>query len=220
VIRREFVAKFSHVKLPECAIEFLEIIRMNYPYNTARAYTTGVKRFHEYLDRHSVSLAELERCHIQKLATMLKQEGLLNASIGRELILIRGYLRWLFDSNLSPNPAEFYIRPFDLPKKPSFLPRALSPKVDQLLQERLSKIDHETALAFLLMRRTGLRISELSALPFEPMVTHGGGSYYLKVKPSKVLIERLVPLDDEAVTLVRQIQDKTQIKVNHSVLIS
>jgi site-specific recombinase XerD len=218
MIRREFVTKFSHVKLPECAVEFLELIRMTSPHNTARAYTTAVKRFYDYLNHQSLSVAELERVHIQKLVTLLKQDGLLNTSIGRELILIRGYLRWLFDSKLAPHPAEFYIRPFDLPKKPQFLPRALSPKIDSIVQNRLSEIDHETGLAFLLMRKTGLRISELSDLVFEPMIGHGDGFFYLRVKPSKVLVERLVPLDSEAVEVVRRIQQRTRAKVSQSTL--
>jgi site-specific recombinase XerD len=120
-------------------------------------------------------MSELEHRHIQKWIALMHQDGLINATIGRELILIRDYLRWLFDSQRSPNPAEFYIRPFDLPKNAHFLPRALSPQTDQLLQDRFSTIDHELTLAFLLMRKTGLRISELCDLPFEPMLTHGDG---------------------------------------------
>jgi site-specific recombinase XerD len=156
MIRREFKSQFSHVQVPECAVEFLEIIRMTHPEKTASAYSTAVKRFYDFMNRHSLSLAELQRKHLQNLALSLKKEGLLNATIGRELVLIRGYLRWLFDSNLSPQPAEFYIRPFDLPKKAKFLPRGFSPEVDKQLQKRLLEIDHEVAWAFLLMRKTGL----------------------------------------------------------------
>src|SRR3954453_17470167 len=74
-------------------------------------------------------------------------------------------------------------------------------------------------MAFQLMRKTGLRIGELSDLSFNPLVTHGDGYYFLRVKPQKFLIERLVPLGDDCVDLVKKIQERTKAKVKPEALV-
>ncbi len=170
------------------------------------------------MEKQSLSMAEFEHKHIQKWIAERRHGGFALSTIMQELILMRGYLRWLFECQLSPHPAEFYIHSLDFPKMPQVLPRALSPTIDQLLQQKFSHTECEGGLVFLLMRKTGLRVGELTHLAFDPIVNHGDDNYYLRVKPYKVPIERLVPLDFETVTIIKSIQNKTKSKVNPFIL--
>jgi integrase len=93
-----------------------------------------------------------------------------------------------------------------LPKLPKYLPRPVPPDIDIVLQRRFKKSGCTYQLGLLLMRRTGLRIGELAALPFQCIATDHGGNTWLKVPLGKLATERLVPLDRRTVTLVSRLR--------------
>lgn len=98
------------------------------------------------------------------------------------------------------------------PKMPEYLPRPLSTENDNLLQEKLKLSKSPYAPSFLLLRHTGLRISELINLPRNCVVTTSNNDRYLKVPLGKMDTERLVPLSKDSIDLIDKI--KKQVLLN------
>jgi integrase len=61
------------------------------------------------------------------------------------------------------------------------------------------------AMAFLLVRYTGMRIGEMRALPLNAMEPSGPDTFTLRIPVGKTYSERLIPLDDRTVDLIRRI---------------
>jgi site-specific recombinase XerD len=89
----------------------------------------------------------------------------------------------------------------DIPPKPLYLPRAISPEEDQRLQQELRRIDDLYSNALLLTRATGIRIGECIHLAADCLRSLGPNQWALHVPLGKLHTERLVPVDDD----VRQI---------------
>jgi Phage integrase family len=85
------------------------------------------------------------------------------------------------------------------------MPRPLTIEADRELQRRLAASEDPLAWALLLMRRTGLRIGELYNLEYH-CTRFERRHPLLKVPLGKLHSERLVPLDPDAVELVRRLQ--------------
>jgi integrase len=86
----------------------------------------------------------------------------------------------------------------------------MRPAVDAELRNRLAASPDTRCRGLLLMRHTGLRVSELANLRFDCVHEDHQGHRYLKVHLGKLKKERLVPLNDEALSLVLalQVQDR------------
>jgi site-specific recombinase XerD len=89
----------------------------------------------------------------------------------------------------------------DIPPRPHYLPRAISPEEDQRLQQELRHTDDLYSNALLLTRATGLRIGECIDLSSDCLRSLGQNQWALHVPLGKLKTERLVPVDDD----VRQI---------------
>ena len=61
------------------------------------------------------------------------------------------------------------------------------------------------AMALLLLRYTGMRIGEMRALPLNAMEPSGPDTFTLRVPVGKTYAERLIPLDERTVDLIRRI---------------
>lgn len=94
----------------------------------------------------------------------------------------------------------------DHPRLPKPLPRYLPVDHDRLLNQALNESGYRLAAdALLLTRAAGLRIGELLDLELDcvhQIVEHGA---WLKVPLGKLDTERMVPLDEETVTLIDRI---------------
>ena len=94
----------------------------------------------------------------------------------------------------------------DLPKLPRPLPRYLTPDLDRRLAHALDTCtDRLGADALLLARATGLRIGELVDLELDCVHEIPGQGAWLKVPLGKLDTERMVPLDEETVTVIDRI---------------
>jgi site-specific recombinase XerD len=96
------------------------------------------------------------------------------------------------------------IRREDFPPSPHYLPRPLSPRDDQLLQQELRRTGDLTANALLLTRATGIRIGECIDLARDCLRQIGPDQWALHVPLGKLHTERLVPADAD----IRQIVDR------------
>jgi integrase len=103
-------------------------------------------------------------------------------------------------------PANELFRGGDLPKLPEYLPRPVPADLDRVMQKRLGKSRSVVALGLLLMRRTGLRVGELRALPLHCTHQDHRGNTFLKVPLGKLDNERLVPLDRRTLRLLEKLR--------------
>ncbi|MGH9100866.1 MAG: tyrosine-type recombinase/integrase, partial [Acidimicrobiales bacterium] len=94
----------------------------------------------------------------------------------------------------------------DSPRLPRPLPRYLPPDEDRRLADALEASPNRLcADALLLARATGVRIGELCDLELDSVHEVPGQGAWLKVPLGKLATERMVPLDDETVSLIDRI---------------
>jgi len=103
-------------------------------------------------------------------------------------------------------PSRKLIFRSDYPRLPRPLPRYLPIDADRRLTEALAASEYRLAAdALLLARSVGLRIGELLDLELDCVHEILGHGSWLKVPLGKLDTERMVPLDDETVTLIDRI---------------
>ncbi len=193
-------------RLPPTAEAFLLSLLPTHRKGTCDGHRTALRRFCGWLGRRQLELAALDRDVITEWFVDLQRHGLHPSTRGGIMQSARMYLRWMRDRGLVEFDPDDLIRPRDMPKLPSYLPRPLPPDADRKLQARLAASDSPYRLGLLLMRRTGLRIGELRDLEFNPLRIDPQGHTYLKVPLGKLNNERLVPLDHETRRLVRKLR--------------
>jgi integrase len=160
------------------------------------------------------SLAQLDRRrHIETYLTAVAEArssrggGPLSASERRGRVLaISVMLNSITEWGWPEAPPRRLVFRSDIPKLPRPLPRYLPPDADRRLAAALQESPNRLAAgALLLQRACGLRIGELADLELDCVHEVPGQGAWLKVPLGKLDTERMVPLDDEAVTLIDQI---------------
>jgi site-specific recombinase XerD len=192
-------------ELPATAREFLASLAPTHRAATCKRYIWSLRKFHAWLDAHELEVHSLTRFDLAPWFHALHASGLHPNSRSHILFDVRVYLLWLSEQLPMRTTAHDLIRRADIPKLPQYLPRPLTAVADHELQRRLSAADEPGAWALLLMRRTGLRIGELRSLEYHCVRTDNQRPI-LKVPLGKLNNERLVPLDPDAVELVRRLQ--------------
>lgn len=105
-----------------------------------------------------------------------------------------------------PNPPPLHLLSNeDLAPEPLVLPRALPPELDQAVQKAFIDAGTFPAMGLLLLRYTGMRVGEMRALSRNAMEPSGPDTFSLRVPVGKTYSERLIPLDERTVELVRRI---------------
>jgi site-specific recombinase XerD len=196
----------SNFPLPPHASHFLELLKPTHSLQTVRAYQTNLRQFHIWLNANHLSLVGLERAHVESWLAWLHARNLAACTRVHAIQNVRAYLESLEEQRVLSMPADTLIRSSDLPKLPQYLPRPVPPDIDLVLQRRFKKSGCTFQLGLLLMRRTGLRIGELIALPYQCIRTDHGGNTLLKVPLGKLATERLVPLDPLSVKLITKLR--------------
>jgi integrase len=103
-------------------------------------------------------------------------------------------------------PARRLVFARDVPRLPRALPRYLPADADRALASALHASPNPLpAAALLLLRATGMRIGELLDLELDCVHEVPGAGAWLKVPLGKLDTERMVPIDEEALTLLDQI---------------
>ncbi len=121
---------------------------------------------------------------------------LANGSRIQIIVCVRRLLNDLADNGY--RIAENLILPQDFPPKDLYLPKPVSPEVDDLLDRELRKTDDLLSNILLLIRATGMRIGECLGLKKDCLHHLGGNDWALHVPLGKLHNERLVPVDKEA----------------------
>ena len=121
------------------------------------------------------------------------------------LIFLRGILAELAASTPLPELAQL-LRRQDIPRAPQRLPRALPMQQDHLLQQELLRRNDLGANVLLLLRHTGMRISEAADLSFDCLHASGTDQWAIHVPLGKLKTERMVPVDSFVCELVQRLR--------------
>jgi len=186
---------------------------------TIATYQIELRHFQDFLcdlfstpTIHRKHIAMLKKYDLRRYMVNLNRKNLAPFTKLQYLLCVRKYLAWEVQNGVV---AEDILEPLDrahLPKVPEYLPRPLSLKTDLHLQDLFRKSDNPCAYTFLLLRLTGLRISELVNLPWDCVMTNAKNEHFLKVPLGKLDNERLVPLSQEAIQLIQKIKDSYPIR--------
>jgi integrase/recombinase XerD len=165
--------------------------------NTILAYERDIRDFETYLTRHKTTLETVLRSGIEAYLIALDQAGMAPATRARRLSAIRQLYRFAYEEGWrNDNPAA----QIKGPKKQETLPGTLTEaEVDRLLDAatefgRTQSERHRNACLFQLLYATGMRVSELIALP----VNAARGDPRMLLVRGKGGKERLVPLSPPA----------------------
>lgn len=182
-----------------------------YSANTLEAYERDILEFLRYHETQRVKLYQISRREVSRYLGELRARQNATTSILRKISSIKGFYEWMqMKGTLQENPLGL----LELPKRRKVLPKVLSVKeISRLLSS--DQIDLQDKVIVELLYACGLRVSELTALPVKAIDLSGG---YIRVlgKGSK---ERLVPLGDVSVSLVRKYLAETGLQGEDPLLV-
>jgi len=206
-------------KLSERMLTFLELELSHLKPSTVATYQIDLRHFQDFLCDifhtnaiHKEHIAALQESDLKCYMACLNRKQLAPFTKLQYLICARKYLRWEAHNGIINEDRLEVLDNSHLPKIPQYLPKPLSLETDRILQNKLRQSNSSYAPLFLLLRLTGLRISELINLPWDCVITNFKNEHYLKVPIGKLDNERLVPLNHEAIQLIQKIKDCYPIK--------
>lgn len=197
-------------------LRFLECQSVSCKASTLGSYKIALKHFCLFLDRNKLekNLKKLTASDLTDFLCFLNQKNLVPYTKVNYLLNVRLYLAWEAEQK-KVNPT--ILKALDrsrLPKVPEYLPKPLSAENDRALQNQFKASNSPYAMLFLLLRQTGLRISELINLPCNPFVINGKNESFLKVPLGKMNNERMLPLSAETIELIQKIKSAYPICLN------
>jgi integrase len=219
MLRQSFDQRMADVPdaLRPSFVAYLERLTATHSRGTVTGTATRLAHFGRHLaavDPGITSLAALDRKrHIETYLTAVARARSsrhgepISASEkrGRVLavsVLLNNITEWAWPEA----PARQLVFRSDIPRLPRPLPRYLPPDADRRLAAALEDSPCRLAAdALLLQRACGLRIGELTDLELDCVHEVAGQGAWLKVPLGKLDTERMVPLDDETVTLIDRI---------------
>jgi len=197
----------SLFELPGQALQFIKTLEPTHKPSTVTAYRASLRQFHLWLDAQDLSANTLHRTHVESWLHFLHARTLSAGHRIQVILAVRAYFLWLEEQrDYVGSSADHLFRRGDLPKRPEYLPRPIPADLDHLLQRRLRKSGSIIQLGLLLMRRTGLRLGELRALPYHCVHNDQLGNTFLKVPLGKLNSERLVPLDRATIRVFKKLR--------------
>ena len=196
---------------PSIVYDYLAIREPTIKKKTCSVLGSTLSGFHQWIARKKIALHTLSRDHMTAWFSFLNTRGFHPSTRRYKIMSVRQYLSWLYEKGMIGIPPEELIRKGDFPKVPSYLPRPLPPEIDFELQNRLANSENQLHQGLLLMRKNGVRISELMGLGYDCIRTDNNGIHFIKIPLGKLYNERLVPLEEATVKLIHKIQDQGPI---------
>jgi len=191
-------------------IQFLTVEKGLSP-NTISAYAADLKQFTEFLkDQGRQTVEAVDRQDLLDFLAARKKNGLSSRSLARQIATLRNFYRFLNrEKILDADPTQNIESPRDwkrLPKTLAFeeverllnLPKGVTPSAvrDDALIE--------------LMYATGMRVSELTALPLQAVNTAAG--YVLATGKGRK--QRIIPMGDTALQKIKTYLETARAKLS------
>jgi integrase len=217
--RRSWTERMAGVadSIQHSFVAYLECLAGTHTPATVTSRATRLSAFGRFLthvDPGLVSLACLDRRrHIEPYLADVADarntftgEPIAVSERRARIFAVRCMLEDIAEWGWAEAPTRRLIFTRDVPRVPRPLPRYLPPDADRRLAEVLETWPNRlVADALLLQRACGLRIGELLDLELDCVHEIPGQGAWLKVPLGKLDTERMVPLDDETVTLIDRI---------------
>jgi integrase/recombinase XerD len=182
-----------------------------YSPNTLEAYERDILEFLNYHDSQNAKLYHITRREVNRYLAELRARQNATASILRKISSIKGFYGWLQAKGmLTENPLSL----LELPKRRKTLPKVLTVgEVSRLLSSDSLSLQDKVIVE--LLYACGLRVSELVGLQVKGIDISGG---YIRVlgKGGK---ERLIPLGDVSVMVIKKYLAETGLKGDDPLLI-
>ncbi len=201
--------KRKNIKLSSEAYDFLNLINTTHSARSVAQHESCIRCLFRFLNEEKIEFKYLNRSHIERWLIWMKNEGHQSPTRFLRIMSIRYFLRWCSDHGFLTEKQGQLIYKGDFPRRPKKLPRPFPPDLDQEIITRLKKTNTIMARAILLSRYTGIRNGEVRTLTRDCIHEELNGYKSLKVPLGKTNTERLVPLTEEAVQLIKEIQDIT-----------
>ncbi len=194
-----------NVELPALSQQFLAELEPTRP-GAFKAHRYAHRVFHAFLNERGLTYRRLKTENLAAFVKYLAAKSFHQRTRMTMSWQVRTYLWWLYrNRKIKRNPDDLLPHHM-IPKKHVGLPRPLDPGVDRRLQQILADTDDLFYKAILLLRRTGLRITELRLLKFDCIQLDPKGRASLIVPVIKLGLERRVPLDAATLAIIKTIQ--------------
>lgn len=203
---------WPHLKgnLPPLAQDYLDLMLTTTKPSSRGRFRSDLIRFHQFLKDRELTLAEVRRRHIENFLKAMHKRGISPSTRSRAIITLRKYMYWLAErDHLGEDPEKLFLSK-DIPPSVARLPRPFSPNIDAEVQNKFKCGGDIFYDALYLMRHTGLRAGELRDLEFNCLRSDERGNFFLKVPLGKLNTERLVPLTNDLVELIKKIQEQSK----------
>jgi site-specific recombinase XerD len=196
---------------------YLERLQGTHARSSVQSTASDLAHFGRFLARHDPGLASLtllgRQRHIEPYLTEVAAavshrtgQPIAASTAKARIQAIGSFLDAIAEWGWAEAPARRLVFPRDAPKLPHPLPRYLPPDQERALLQALEASPNRLrADALLLLRATGMRIGELTTLELDCVHEVPGSGAWLKIPLGKLLTERMVPIDEETLTLVDRI---------------
>lgn len=183
-----------------------------YSPNTLEAYERDILEFLNFHETQKTKLYSITRREVNRYLAELRNRKNATTSILRKISSIKGFYEWLqMRGTLRENPLAL----LELPKRRQVLPKVLSvAEVSRLLSSEELCLQDKVIVE--LLYACGLRVSELTGLRVKA-IDLGGGYIRVLGKGGK---ERLIPLGDVSVMVVKKYLLETDLQMDDPLLVN
>lgn len=186
---------------------------------TTKQYRSSIRDFLSYVNKKHPEvkkLSDLRRTpHVEGWLADMAARGLKIGTRRGRITCVRRFLclmyAWGWDD--LPEPDLLFSR--DMPRQDKFLPKPITPVLAKKLDRCLRRKKTLMAQSVLLLRKTGMRVGEMMDLPLNCLEKLKDGRYVLHVPLGKLHTERIIPVDQETVVVVKRILDLRGLGPSH-----
>jgi site-specific recombinase XerD len=177
--------------------------------STINGYKDRIKNFLSYLEKAHPDVCRLSQLrrdpHLLGWLRSLHEHKPPSSNSTRltTIIVVRRFLNDLAASNSRMREGLLVRR--DCPPVDKYLPKPFAPEDDFKLDQQFRKNDDLCSNAILLLRATGMRISEGLHLTVDALREFGQNQWAIKIPLGKLHNERWIPVDEDACKIFRRI---------------
>jgi integrase/recombinase XerD len=190
-------------------LQFLTVEKGLSP-NTISAYAADLKQFSEFLkDRGRQAVEAVVRQDLLDFLAARKRNGLSSRSLARQIATLRNFYRFLNrEEILAVDPTQNIESPRDWKRLPKTLAFEEVERLLNLPKGATPSAVRDDALIEL-MYATGMRVSELTALPLQAVNTAAG--YVLATGKGRK--QRIIPMGDTALQKIKTYLETARAKL-------
>lgn len=175
---------------------------------------TSLNEFSAFLKRHypNILASTIDRSVIVEYLAHLASRDLFSGTKADRLTDLRLFLETCAREGWASFPKERIIYSEDLPKTPKFLPRFIPDDVLNQLFQYLGDLPVHFQRMTRILYEVGMRVSELSSLPYNCLMQDNEGSWWIRYYQSKFKQEHTQPVSAEIAAIIQAQQQQAARK--------